>query len=267
MQSVRMRKLRRVRSPVTLALIAINAAVFLLQMLDGSVTGGWLTATFGLTRPAFESGQVWTVISHLFLHDPQMWAHILFNMLALWFAGREVERVLRPKRYLILYFAGGIFGGLLQVYTSPPGILLIGASGSIFAVLLAFTTIHANTVITALLFFIFPLRVKAKYLGIGLVAASVLLWVFAIDQRFGHAAHLGGALVGYLLSRYWGYGNQTFVERFLGRKKREMSGGWEMMYPGRGADERFDAILDKISRDGFQSLTPEEKAILDRRNR
>jgi len=267
MQPGRMQIFWKNRSPITMSLIAVNAAIFLLQLLDSATTGGWVTRTFGLTRDGLESFQVWQVVTHLFLHDPQMWAHIVLNMLALWFAGREVEDILGPRRYLIVYFAGGIFGGLLQVYTSVQDVLLIGASGSIFAILLAFTTIHANTVITVLLFFIFPLRVKAKYIGIGLIAASVLFWVFAVDQRFGHAAHLGGALVGYLLSRYWGYGNPTWIERFLHRKNRELPGGWEMMYPGRGSDERFDAILDKISREGFESLTPEEKEILHRRNR
>lgn len=250
-------------APVTSGLVALNLVIFLLQVFDVALSGGRMTEALGLRRDGLETGQFWLLFTHLFLHSPDLWFHILFNMVALWFAGREVEYDLGAKRYLFIYFTGGIVGGLLQVYAGTPNTLLIGASGSIFAILLAFTTVHANTVITALLFFIIPLRVRGRYLGMGLIIASLALWILGLDAQFGHLAHLGGAFTGYLICRFWGYGNRTWLERRL-RLGSDRPGGVEMLYPGRGRDERMDKILDKVSKDGFQSLTPEERSALDR---
>jgi membrane associated rhomboid family serine protease len=136
-------------------------------------------------------------------------------MAGLWFAGRIMERVMGTGRFLALYIACAVAGGLAQLLLEGGSSLLLGASGAVCGVILAFATIFPEAQIVMLLFFVVPLRFRAKYLGWGLTGSSLLFFLVGFEPWIGHAAHLGGCVTGYLLARLNGYGVPTAPERLL----------------------------------------------------
>jgi membrane associated rhomboid family serine protease len=195
-------------------LIAVNCGVFLYQLLrpDSNET---LLELYGLSSQGVEQGAWWQLITHAFLHG-NIW-HLLFNMAGLWFAGSVVERVMGTGRFLALYFACAVAGGIAQLLLEGGRFLLLGASGAVCGVILAFATIFPEAQIVMLLFFVIPLRLRAKYLGWGLMGSSLLFLLVGFEPWIGHAAHLGGCIAGYLLARLNGYGLPSFPERLIKR--------------------------------------------------
>ena len=249
---------RRGRAPVTRMLLGINVAVFLFQILLGPKGEFLLVHFFGLSIEGLRSGFVWQIFTHMFLHGNLF--HLLVNMLALWFAGQAVEIWVGARRYLLAYFIGGWVGGMLQVITFPGG-NLIGASGGVCAILLMLTTLEPEMPITALLFFVLPVRVRAKFLGYGIIGVSLLLPLVGLDPHVGHFAHLGGALTGMAyalwLRRTGKYGAPLSIGGG-GRAVREAA--WRRQTPGGSEVER---ILNKVLAQGLDSLTPEERNLLE----
>ncbi len=249
-----MHRRRPLRDPATRFLIAANVGIFVLQLLAGSAWNQ-VEQIFGLTGEGLRHGALWQLVTYQFLHGNEM--HILMNMLGLWFAGRELEPVIGTPRFVALYLAGGVVGGLVQIiFSTGP---LIGASGSVCAVLLALTSLFPNLPVMALIFFVLPLRMKARTLGLGMVAVSVLLWLSGWMPGVGHLAHLGGFATG------WAFG--LFYRNSLG----EGNSGWRSVPPplprdggsGPRAITTMDEVLSKILRHGIDSLTREERRILE----
>ncbi|HEY5770414.1 MAG TPA: rhomboid family intramembrane serine protease [Terrimicrobium sp.] len=195
-------------------LIAINAAVFVYQLLlpDSKER---LQDLCALSAAGMEEGRWWQLITHAFLHG-NIW-HLVFNLVGLWFAGRIVERVMGTGRFVALYAASAVAGGLAQLFFEGGTIPLVGASGAVFGVVLAFTTMFPEAQIVALLFFVIPLKFRAKYLGWGLAGSSFLFLLLDFEPWIAHAAHLGGCVAGYLLARLSGYGVPTAPERLIKR--------------------------------------------------
>jgi len=210
---------RRKRLRAVPALIALNVLIFLFEKLLDPAELENLFSLFALSYDGLEAGRWWQLVTHAFLHSSANVLHILANMLGLWFAGKIVERVMGTGRFLGLYFVSAVAGGLCQVALGG-GAPLIGASGAVCGVILAFTTIFARREILVLLFFIIPLRLRARYLGWGLIGFSVAALMTRFEPQIGHAAHLGGAIAGYLFTRLSGYGEQTFFERRLFPRKK-----------------------------------------------
>lgn len=240
-------------------LVAVNVVIFIVQMNVSPETRAAWIAWFGLSREGLEAGRFWQPVTHMFLHGNLL--HILVNMLVLWASGREVERTYGIARFLTVYFLGGILGGLLQVWLVPGG-GLIGASGGVCAVLLAFTTTYPEMPITALLFFVLPINIRAKYLGYGVILISVVFYALNIERGIGHMAHLGGALTGLVFAR-------------LGR--RHLTAPPPVFpanpppppQPGRGlfhrkvSNEDLDQILEKVMKHGIHSLSASERRTLE----
>lgn len=203
----------RRRVSAVFVLIAVNAAIFAYELLLAPRTRDAFQDFYGLSAAGIEEGRWWQLITHAFLHA-NIW-HLLFNMLALWFAGRIVERVLGTGRFVALYAASAVAGGLAQTFLEGGNTLLLGASGAVCGVIVAFATMFPEAQIVLLLFFVIPLKFRAKYLGWGLAGSSLLLFLLGIEPWIGHAAHLGGCVAGYLLARLNGYGVSTAPERLL----------------------------------------------------
>jgi membrane associated rhomboid family serine protease len=193
-------------------LIAFNVGVFLYCLLRPDLNER-LLELYALSSAGIEEGRWWQLLTHAFLHG-NIW-HLLFNMAGLWFAGRIVERVMGTGRFLALYIACAVAGGLAQLLLEGGSSLLLGASGAVCGVILAFATIFPEAQIVMLLFFVVPLRFRAKYLGWGLTGSSLLFFLVGFEPWIGHAAHLGGCVTGYLLARFNGYGVPTAPERLL----------------------------------------------------
>ncbi|MDD5200838.1 MAG: rhomboid family intramembrane serine protease [Terrimicrobiaceae bacterium] len=249
--------------PATRVIIAANIAIFVLQLLAGR---HWLPVeeTFALTGYGLLHGEFWQLVTYQFLHANEL--HILMNMVGLWFAGRELERVVGTGRFLALYLGGGVVAGLTQVIFSASAAPLIGASGSVCAVLLALTTLFPHLPITALIFFVLPVRMRARTLGYGLVGVSILFWWSGLQPEVGHLAHLGGFATGWVFGlayrRRFGEGGG-----FWGRTASPPPLPRDPAFGGLRPLPSVDEILAKVLDQGIESLTRDERRILEQARR
>jgi rhomboid-like protein len=165
----------------------------------------------------------------MFTHSPQIFFHILFNMLTLWMFGRILENVWGPKRFLLFYLVCGVGAAalhlgiqyfrweeaekLLQAGREAEAIRMaqsigpaLGASGAIMGVFAAFGYLFPNT---ELYFMFIPIPLKAKWVVIGLAAIDLFGGVANFSgDNVAHFAHLGGALTGFILVLIWNRRNR-----------------------------------------------------------
>jgi membrane associated rhomboid family serine protease len=177
------------------ALITANVAVYLVQFVSTHLLGSnWLDLTFGLVpfRVTYDL-MLWQFVTYMFLHGGV--PHIFFNMLTLYMFGNELERYWGTSRFLSYYFITGIGAGLCSwlVATSSHAVV-IGASGAIYGLLLAFGVTYPNRIVY--LNFLLPLKVK--WLVIIMGAMAFLSSFGGTDSGIANIAHLGGMVVGYL---------------------------------------------------------------------
>ncbi len=234
--------------------------------------------------------------------------HLFFNMFALWMFGCVIENVLGSKRFLFYYILCGIGAGLVQEAAqfvnyaveglaaydtvSMQGVRVpmdaylnrwttVGASGSIYAILLAFGMISPENKI-----FIFPLPVPIKAKWFVLIYAAIELYsaVSTTNDGVAHIAHLGGMVFGFFLLRYWKkhpavYYRSSRSKGIFGKMKQKWEnrneGGrsegyssttsssadmnWDRASQNTTRQQEIDSILDKIRKSGYDSLTKEEK--------
>lgn len=186
--------------PVVKNLIIANALIYLAVRLLPVVDGlAFYCQLFWFQSPFYHS---WQFITYMFLHSG--FSHLFFNMFALWMFGRLLEFELGQKRFLIYYLVCGVGAALIQLgvawITSDFSIVLLGASGAVFGVLLAFGVMHPNEMI-----YIFPLPfpIKAKWFVLGYAALELLLGATGWERGIAHFAHVGGMLWGWMLLVYW----------------------------------------------------------------
>lgn len=266
--------------PVIKSLIVVNVICFLIQLMtESGFTVGelplaqWFADLFYL-QPIGYGFYPWQLVTYMFLHG-DLW-HIVLNMLMLWMFGMEVENNWGSRRFLAYYFTAGIFAGLTTLFIAPlfsPPAPTIGASGSVYGVLVAFAMMFPNRPVY--LYFFLPIR--AKYLVTFFILLELYNGVTGAMGGIAHMAHLGGAVVGaiwVLLER-----NGILDRWFPPRAQRRMSPSrWtgsstEAVFhdltptPPRPHEndeyqQMIDRILDKISKSGYAGLTEEEKRIL-----
>ena len=247
------------RMSFVMMLIVANVAFTLLQWGTDSYFPHAAENYFALSYTGIAEGYYWQFLTYMFLHA-NIW-HLLFNCLGLYFAGREVEIVLGPKHLLGMYFLGGFVGGVLQLLIDPE-IRLLGASAGVCSVLLAFTTMLPELEITALIFFVIPVRMRAKWLGRAVIWSSIFFAVTPFGGNVGHVAHLGGAVLGWFYTRRLGFGGPFWPQRFF-RDRRRARERQERMDPKEFISQEIDPILDKIAKEGIHSLTRAERRILE----
>lgn len=140
------------------------------------------------------------IITHMFMHGDEK--HLLFNMFGLYLLGPYVESVLGHKRFLTLYLTAGVIASAVQLFWTK-GIVL-GASGAVFGILAAFATMFPN--VEMMLLFP-PVPVRAKYLALILIGIGLFSGITDSQPGIGHFAHIGGAVVGFLMIHYWRMAN------------------------------------------------------------
>lgn len=274
------------RRPVTLTLLIINVIAFVLQNVAAFYLPSFLPLDkyLALSLGGLGSGYIWQLLTFQFLHSGLI--HLLLNCWALYVFGRAVEEALEGRSFLLLYFASGVFGGLLQmlgavVLPTHFGGAVMGASAGIFGLVAAYATLYPDRQLTLLLFFILPITLRAKFL----LLASALMAVFGIvfpDGKVAHAAHLGGMLMGIYYIRqiiHWQWNWLSVLRRpprrppprevvNVGKGRAEV---WlrqpkvkpEELPPAEFISREVDPILDKISAHGIHSLTEGERKILE----
>jgi membrane associated rhomboid family serine protease len=242
-------------------LLMVNVGFFLVDFITrGAFLSSWLALDPSAVTREF---QFWRLATYMFVHDHGSVMHIVFNMLMLWMFGAPVAREMGERSFLILYVAAGVFAGLCSMafygFTGNPAVI-VGASGAIFALLVAFARFFPDQQL--LMFFIFPVPVRYAVLIIG----AIELLLITSNDRIAHAAHLGGALFAWIYLRFWAAGPNTSL--MAQWKHRQVKKRWmEAQREGeqlREAMEDIDPILQKIGREGIHSLTREEKRKLDR---
>jgi len=216
--------------------------------------------------------EVWRLVSFQFLHAGI--GHLFFNMLGLFFFGRPVEEYLGTKRYASFYFACGVCGGLaylllnfvgmfglplpgaLNVYPTTP---LVGASAGVFGVILASAYIMPNAVVQLLLP---PIPIKMTWFAYGYVAiAAFNLFIGRGPNQGGDAAHVGGAIAGFFFIRR-PHVLREFLDVFGKSSKTQRKP--PPRRSGRSEDREIDRILEKVHRDGINSLSDKERKKLQR---
>ena len=187
---------------VTKNLMLACTAVFCLQLFVP--LAGWF-ALFPIGSGYF---MPWQLVSYAFLHGG--FGHLFFNMLGLWMFGSELERLWGPRRYWHFLLAGVLAAAAAQIlFNALSGSYAptVGASGALFALLLAFGMLFPNRVIMPLFP---PIPMKARTFVILFGAIELLLGSGLLDSMLGagggniaHFAHLGGMVGGFLMIRYW----------------------------------------------------------------
>ncbi|MBE6271621.1 MAG: rhomboid family intramembrane serine protease [Prevotella ruminicola] len=297
---------------ITKNLLIINLIAFLATTVL-QLRGIDLSNIGGLHFFMANDFHLYQLVTYLFLHANFM--HILSNMFGLWMFGCVIENVWGPKKFLFYYITCGIGAGLLQeiaqlgqfymmISAQDPSVTFgeifaigqqlsgqlnawttIGASGAVYAVILAFGMTFPNE---RLFIIPFPFPIKAKWFVLGYVAIEFFSALGTSGDGVAHTAHLGGMLFGFLMIRYWnrhpnsgydrGRGMQFFdnlKRNFEQRKQHQGNYSNPNMHVNRGGgskeddmeynarkrqnQEEIDAILDKIRKSGYDSLTKEEK--------
>jgi len=190
--------------PVTRALLILNVGLFVLQLL----TGNLLVALFALwpfgspQYRGFPEFQVWQVLTYGFLHGSL--THLLFNMLALYIFGGDIEQLFGSRRFLTYYLVCVVGAAVAQLAVTGganrPPVPTVGASGGVFGLLLAYGMAFPHR----RLMLLFPPIPMPAWLFVTLYGLLELyLGVTGSGQGVAHFAHLGGMAAGYLLIVYW----------------------------------------------------------------
>ena len=276
-------------------LLFVNAIVFILigflhvfTRLLGNIEFQQTTAIFLHDIFALQADflglitKPWGLITSIFSHFEFM--HFLFNMLFLFFAGQLYEQLFGGKKLLNIYILGGIAGGILEIVAhelfpalSNSQSIVVGASGSIMAIFIAAAMYRPNTKI--MLFGILPIRI--------IVLAGIYfiydLLSLGMPDGTAHFAHIGGGIIGIIsvrtmdkpnniLTRFTRFTDKAFTlfsRDFLRNKnsfKVERGGrpltDEEFIERKKENQAKIDAILDKISKSGYESLSSKEKEFL-----
>lgn len=270
------------RVSVIAKIICVTVAVFLLQTLTAqpapqdSLVFEWLALERDLT---FESGHIWRLLTYAFCHSEHQITHIVCNMLALFFAGRIVAQKLGDREFLMFYLTSAVFAGVVQVcsmavFRSPGPAWALGASGAVCSVFMLFAMYYPKMK----LYLFGAIPVQARWLLIALVAYDILGFLGLAPRLLSgngatvaHAAHLGGLAFGFLyfqssmnLSSWW----DNFAGRARSTDELEPTGAALKVFnpgfqPEVNYSERIDEILEKISREGRDSLTAREIRVLN----
>lgn len=259
-----------------------------------------LTNILGLHFFKASDFRIYQFITYMFMHAN--FGHLFFNMFALWMFGNTLENIWGSKRFLLFYMVCGIGAGLCQELVQyieyatslsnyatvntgrqiiPMSAYLnmmntVGASGAIYGLLLAFGMMFPDSRIY--LYFLLPIR--AKWFVIGYAVLELLLGIGGADN-VAHFAHLGGMLFGLLLILYWRKHPAGPDKDF--RKLKDIFQSWknrkkytpyeevkdevprsdeDYNYRKAQKEREVDAILDKVAKNGYGSLTDEEKDFL-----
>jgi len=196
------RPFRYRNSNVVLYLIGLNILVYLAEILLRNLS---IISLFSMVPGIVLSwGWIWQFVTYMFVHDPGSITHLLFNMLALFIFGRHVERHMGSLEFLVYYLLTGILAGVFSfaafILTGNYWIFLMGASGAIFAVQLAYATFFPDSIIY--IWGILPL--KAPVMVLAFTALEVFSMITGFGGNVAHATHLAG----------FGFGWLYFIIRF-----------------------------------------------------
>jgi len=260
------------RISLTVVLLVVNAIAFLIECFTlGNPPRFSLDSRFALSVEGLKSGFVWQLLTYQFMHA-NLW-HILINSWAIYLFGRAVEETVGWKKFLVLYLAAGVVGGIFQVaaaFVWPQlfGGPVVGASAGGFGLLAAYAVLFPARELTLLFP---PVALPAKTMLIFSAVLAVAGIVFPVDN-VANAAHLGGMLAGVFFIRWlvqgrWQWAGTAAPGAAAGKTsfgRRGANESDEDLSTDEFVKSEVDPILDKISRQGIQNLTAREREILEK---
>lgn len=282
MMNLKNLKYRFERFSIAEKIIVLNIVFFIIPFfiqtllylfkLPSSTFSSWFHLLPSFSEVLFRP---WTLFTYSFLHAS--FSHILWNMLLLYYASQMYLNLFSEHQFLKNYILGVLVGGLFfligyNLFPVFEGIYppLVGASAGVMAVLIFVATYTPNQEIRLLF-----INVKLQYIGIALVLIDILQIPYS--NAGGRLAHLGGAFIGYLyatqlkqgtdigsiLDRIWSYFN-TLTKPSAVKNMRTVHRTQKTVKrkPSPTNQQKIDAILDKISTSGYESLKQEEKDFL-----
>ncbi len=183
-------------TPLVRNLIIINVVVYLVQMLFPVTT--YLLALFDIGSEYFRPYQFFT---YMFAHSTQSFMHILFNMLAFASFAPILEHYWGDKKFLFFYLATGIGAGVIyaivNLIVGGTGGIMLGASGALYGILMAFGLLFPNM---ELMLLFPPIPIKAKYM---VFLMGFITYALDRSGKVAHLAHFGGAFVGFVIIKIW----------------------------------------------------------------
>lgn len=273
--------------PVVKNLLIINFVFYIATISFDYVWHIDLAQYLGLHYIGASDFRPYQFVTYMFMHGN--FAHIFFNMFALWMFGNSIENAWGPKRFLIFYMVCGIGAGLTQElvqyiqlrdlvenyqYVKLNGqsipvdaylnmLTTVGASGAVYGILLAFGMMWPDSRI----YIYFAIPIKAKWFVI-IYGLLELFSGFSSVDNVAHFAHVGGMLWGFLLILYWRHKDNGWTPKFKINRNRNNSyndrpkSDWDYNKDRADDERRTNQILEKISKGGYSSLTEEEKEFL-----
>ena len=276
---------------IVVKLIVINVLVWISFMLlewmlnSGSIFSQWFSLPTDLSRLLI---QPWSLLTYAFLHAG-FW-HIFWNMLILYWFGQIVLNLFTEKRFLTIYLLGALAGGVLFVlaYNLFPVLItssayLVGASAAVRAIMIFIAAYTPNTEVRVIFF-----NVKLWHIGVFVVLTD-LIQIPSSGNAGGLLAHVGGAIFGYVYAQQLSKGNDiglwwerladSVVNLFKSKPKSAKKSNMKTVYKNQASVQKstyrsgsrvskneqqaqIDAILDKISKSGYDSLSKAEKDFL-----
>ena len=232
-------------------LVSVNFGIFLLQTV--ARTEGLFFPLFGLVpKLVWSEFMIWQPFTYLFFHGG-IW-HLLINMFVLWMFGSELERLWGKEHFLKFYFVTGVGAGLVTMIFGLNSMTpIVGASGAVYGVLLAYGLTYPNR--TVYLYGIIPIKSLWFVIGIGVIA---FMSSFDNVSQISHLTHLSGMVIGYLMLKrpvrfndLWFTIRKRTLEYKIKHEEKKVT-------QHQAIEREIDRILDKINREGFDSLTEEE---------
>ena len=236
-------------------LVSINFGVFVLQTLSRSEN--LFFPLFGLVpKLVWSEFMIWQPFTYIFFHGG-IW-HVLINMFVLWMFGSELERLWGKNRFLRFFFITGVGSGIItMLFSLQSTVPIVGASGAVYGVLLAYGLTYPNR--RVYLYGIIPIKSLWFVFGIGLVA---FMSSFNNISQVSHLTHISGMFIGYLLlKKTFNLSEAVFIirKKILEHRIQKQE---KYIYKQYQIEKDVNRILDKINREGYNSLTEEEHSNL-----
>lgn len=275
------------RTSVLTWIISAIVAGFAIQWLLSStgMRSDEALRRLSLNLPALKAGWVWTLLTYSLLHQQHFIIHVVLNVFALYLLGRELLPMLGSRRFLGLYVAATVVGGLAWAavhWHAAANQSLIGATAAVDALAIVFACFFPNQELNFLLLFLFPVTLKPKHIAAALVVfdlVGLVLWeipgtALPYDATIASSAHLGGMVTGFFYYHFihdaqWLNRGASAADielpRWIRRARKHHPAPPVRIHVSPPEDIRaeVDRILDKINSQGLGALTPEEKRILD----
>lgn len=258
-------------TPGVKGLMIVNGLIFLIQQISGLIVPNGMEYILGISHNGFINNfMIWQPFSYMFLHGG--WMHIFFNLIALWMFAGELELYWGKEKFIRYYILSGLGAGLFIAFMNyvaftkyNSSAVTIGASGAIYAVLLAYAMIWPEREV--LLYFLFPIKIKYLVIAFGLMEFfGTLSNTAGTGGNISHIGHIGGIICGFILIKLM---NNNFRVSgsfsLLGRlkKKTRLDNKRKLIDNRILAKKIIDDMLAKIAKNGMSSLSPEEKKKLE----